>query len=135
MEWPRGRNAAGYGQLQTWDKSLEYLVHRQAYRLAYGFLPKAEGVLHRCDNPPCFRPDHLFLGGQDVNMQDCKDKGRVGYALPERPHNAKFSDDEIRDIRKAFENGTTQTEISILSGVRQTTISRIVLRQSYKHVV
>jgi hypothetical protein len=48
---------------------VSWLIH-------YGVIPPGQHVLHRCDNPPCVRPDHLFLGNQGVNNRDMVAKGR-----------------------------------------------------------
>lgn len=64
----------GYGQLShNWAK---YYAHRVSWELNYGPIPDSLWVLHRCDNRPCVRPDHLFLGDSSVNTKDCWNKGR-----------------------------------------------------------
>src|SRR5260370_21245414 len=67
-------NSKGYGQIKYNDK-LE-LVHRISYRIMKGRIPKGLFVLHKCDNPPCFNPDHLFVGTQLDNIRDMISKGR-----------------------------------------------------------
>jgi hypothetical protein len=51
-------------------------VHRLMYRLLVGLVPNDMQVCHKCDNPPCCNPDHLFLGDQNANMRDMADKKR-----------------------------------------------------------
>jgi hypothetical protein len=58
MEWHRGRHNRGYGKVWTGKRES---VHRVAYKLAVGPIPDGFEVLHKCDNPPCFRPSHLIL--------------------------------------------------------------------------
>lgn len=72
-EWQRARNNAGYGRLTIDNRSL--YAHRTAWTLWNGRQPTVQ-VLHRCDNPPCCRPDHLFDGDQSINIQDAVAKGR-----------------------------------------------------------
>lgn len=72
--WTRGRNEHGYGVLDR--KSGSGLAHRYSWELANGPIPTGLQVLHRCDNPPCVNPEHLFLGTRLDNMADMTAKGR-----------------------------------------------------------
>lgn len=69
----------GYGMFARREngKTKHYLAHRVSWELANGPIPEGLQVLHHCDNPPCVRPDHLFLGTQFDNMQDAAAKGRL----------------------------------------------------------
>lgn len=80
-EWRGGCNPAGYGQFgRGGEHGGMTLAHRWAYAHFIGPIPSEQNVLHRCDNPPCCNPDHLFLGTQAENMEDCQTKGRLAYA-------------------------------------------------------
>jgi hypothetical protein len=69
---------SGYGQVQSRGISkMPLLTHRIAWELTYGPIPEGKHVLHHCDNPPCCRPDHLFLGDQISNTADRHAKGRT----------------------------------------------------------
>ena len=74
-EWQGTRMAAGYGKFSYQGKSM--YAHRMAWQLSNGSIPEGLYVLHRCDNPSCVRPVHLFLGTQRVNMHDAIEKGRM----------------------------------------------------------
>ena len=73
-EWTGARHTFGYGLITVGNKSLS--VHRVAYAELVGPIPQGHSVLHRCDNPPCFNPEHLFTGTQRDNMRDRNAKGR-----------------------------------------------------------
>lgn len=74
-EWTGGVNASGYGEMGI-GKHGRSLTHRAGYEAFVGPIPDGMCVLHRCDNPPCFNPDHLFLGTRQENNLDMVAKGR-----------------------------------------------------------
>lgn len=74
LEWQGTRNDRGYGQRRL-NGQLQY-VHRIIWEQVYGPITEGLQVLHRCDNPPCYNIDHLFLGTQADNMADMRAKGR-----------------------------------------------------------
>lgn len=76
-EWTGSRLPSGYGKKSVGG------VHRYAHRLAWEMangapIPEGMFVCHRCDNPPCINPAHLFLGSCGDNTRDARDKGRLG---------------------------------------------------------
>lgn len=78
-EWPGGVNNKGYGVTK---RNGENYAHRAAWVQVNGPIPDGLDACHHCDNPPCFRPRHLFLGTQADNMQDMARKGRWGNQGP-----------------------------------------------------
>jgi len=73
-EWQASLNSDGYGNIGI--EQMTDRAHRLSWRLHYGPIPDGLSVLHKCDNPPCVRPDHLFLGTQADNVHDMQAKGR-----------------------------------------------------------
>lgn len=73
-EYAGARDAQGYGM--QWKNGRSQRTHRVRYEEVHGPIPKGMVVMHLCDNPPCRAIDHLVLGTQKQNMQDCASKGR-----------------------------------------------------------
>lgn len=73
-EWQAFRHKKGYG-LTTYRRT-NLAAHRLAYTIVVGPIPEGQLVCHRCDNPPCCNPAHLFLGTMVDNAQDSADKMR-----------------------------------------------------------
>lgn len=123
-----GRKGLCYGRV--WFKGRNRTVHRLVWEEFYGEIPEGLEVCHTCDNPKCWRPDHLFLGTHKENMEDRKLKGRnnskrsaTGFRLPQ----TRLSDKDVSEIRSLYEaRKHTQKELSIIFGVTQSHISDII---------
>jgi hypothetical protein len=101
-EWKRSRYPSGYGRV-NFEGKMTY-AHRIAYQLAAGVHPGELHVCHKCDNPVCCNPDHLWLGTEMDNMRDRSQKGRNGNR--KGMQNRKIlSWDSVREIRDSW-NGT-----------------------------
>jgi len=90
--WTGAKTLAGYGKL--WDGSLE-LAHRVSYRLHKGTIAEGQVVCHRCDNPGCVNPEHLFVGSLKDNSQDAVKKQRN---FTPRQENSKLTPDQVAEI-------------------------------------
>lgn len=90
-------------------------------------------MLHQCDNPPCVRPKHLFLGTNTDNNNDMIRKGRNPSG--ESHGMAIVNTKQVRDIRRRYrKGGITQQRLADEYGLKQTTISQIVLNRVWKQV-
>lgn len=108
-------------------------MHRVSYELAHGPIPEGLGVLHRCDNPACVRPEHLFLGDQEANMGDCSSKGRT--TIGERSASAKLTEADVLTIRACYAaGGVSQGALAREYGLCQATVSELLRRLTWRHV-
>ena len=77
-EWTKARASNGYGVI-AWNRRKYVLIHRLAAHLWKGFdIDSKLYVMHICDNPPCFNPDHLIIGTSKDNWRDAYRKGNRG---------------------------------------------------------
>jgi hypothetical protein len=121
----------GYGKIKFLGKT--YLYHRMSYMLYCGTIPDEMMVCHKCDNPKCVNPDHLFLGTAQDNMSDKIQKGRhKGAKSGFMHHNAKLNDFEVESIRQMLASGHTQRSIANIYSVSQSIISRIKTGKGWK---
>lgn len=136
-EWGGGRSSRGYGAILVGGKQMG--AHRVSWKIHFGSIPKGLWVLHKCDNPPCVRPDHLFLGDASSNAKDAFEKGRrVSPPCDRRGiHNAaaKISSGDVVMIRRLYANGLTQAEIAKRFGLRSiTSVSNILRGRTWAHI-
>ena len=85
--WTAGTNGHGYGAFHPGPGRRGMgKAHRISWTIANGPIPDGLGVLHRCDNPPCVNPAHLFLGTDQENHRDMDAKGRHGRYNARKTH-------------------------------------------------
>ncbi len=131
----------GYGRM--WYCGQGIRAHRMSWMLHRGPIPKGLWVLHKCDNPPCVNPDHLFVGTRSDNMRDAKRKGRAFHPSTDRPeclprgetsHFSKLKEKQVLQILNLLYAGVRVCEIVDLTGIKNQTISNIKNNHTWKHI-
>jgi DNA-binding transcriptional regulator YiaG len=118
-------SGGGYGLIKVGPKLM--LAHRASYMEYVGDIPEGMLILHRCDNPPCINPEHLFAGTWADNMRDMVAKGRDkhGDTRGEKNGQHKLNLAEIEQIRDLLEWGMKQHVIAQAFGVSRSNIAMI----------
>lgn len=141
-----GSNAGGYGQLSVNGRNQR--AHRVAWELEHGPIPPGLHVLHYCDNPPCCRVSHLYLGTDMDNTRDKLSRGRAAtgdrngarthperWVRGEENYKTTLTTDQVRAIRSRFALGNiTRAELANEYGVHLKTIGNITRRATWRHV-
>lgn len=109
-------------------------AHRVSWILQNGEIPDGLCVLHRCDNPLCVNPSHLFLGTQRANMRDKVAKGRANTPKGVACKNSKLTDDDVREIRKLIDAGYTHRYIGQMFGISNVAVSYIRNKRTWNHI-
>lgn len=143
-EWTGTRNKGGKGGThgRMFLDGRMVLAHRLSWELHVGPIPEGMCVLHKCANPPCVNPRHLYVGTQADNARDRSADGNStkGRAMPECGHPgeshrcAKLTDEKVREARRRYANGETQADLAREMGVRNNTLSVAIRRKTWRHV-
>lgn len=136
--WTGCRDGNGYGEIGTGGKRGVAFAHRVSYELHNGPIPEGMHVLHKCDNPSCVRPDHLFIGTHTDNMRDmwakgrgrCDGAGRKGSANG----NHKLTEEQVGAIRQRLSAGQSQRSLGQEYGVSKTLIGLISKGRAWKNI-
>lgn len=121
--WTAGKDGVGYGR---WGN--DQGAHRVAWEETNGPIPPGLFVCHRCDNPACVRPSHLFLGRPKDNTQDMVRKGRARGGHP------KLTPQDIVEMRALHDRGITTASLSIRFDVSKSTVKDAVSGRSWARV-
>lgn len=130
-EFQGGKHRFGYGMINmSGTKATEVTTaHAVAWEIANGPIPNGMFVLHRCDNPACCRPDHLFLGTHQDNMDDMKAKGRGRNGSSH--FRSKLSEEDAQRIK---EDPRSHYEIAADYGLVRQAVSSIKAGKTWKHL-
>jgi hypothetical protein len=129
--WISTRNPQGYGLFQVGKSA------RLAHRISWAYHNGDPGdlcVLHRCDNPPCVNPEHLFLGTRTDNLKDMREKGRWKCLNPQKGSKNPFSvltESQVKEIKRS--TGSSR-EVAQRYGVNSSCVRKIRSGKSWTHV-
>lgn len=132
IEWTGARSSAGYGQRQI--NGILYYLHRLEYEKHRGLIPKGLVVRHSCDNPACYNIEHLSIGTQKDNMQDCSKRGRINKTINARGEAqglAKLTNELVTLILNSPLSGR---KLAVELGVNRTTIDRVRSGKTWRHL-
>lgn len=132
LEWTGAISSSGYGTIGVGRSSLK--SHRVAFELVNGYLPPDAYVCHRCDNPRCVKPDHLFLGTAKDNIQDCVRKNRRNTPKGADSSRARLTESDVVGIRLKHSAGQTQRSLANEYSVGLSAIKHILHGRSWRHV-
>lgn len=126
--WKGSMYPNGYGSFKHHQKA-----HRVAFEICHGPIPSGLWVLHKCDNPPCVRPDHLFLGTPSDNARDMIKKNRhgKGAARGESHRSHKLTAAQVLNIRSSEQAPLALAQVY---SVTRRTIYQILERSTWKHI-
>ena len=133
-EWTAVKTSKGYGHLpyaRNWGFTT--LAHRLSYLIHRGDIPEGLLICHTCDNPHCVNPEHLFLGTQVDNMQDCLSKGRVRYITHRGESNGrcKISREQALEIKHSL---LPRKELMKKFGISRSMVGKIKSGSSWKEL-
>lgn len=126
--WLGASGSHGYGNVSYQSKTTT--AHRAAYLMFKGEIPDGKLVCHRCDEPSCVNPDHLWLGNHNDNMQDMVGKNRQKKG--ENCSWAILTKKDVENIRSLRARGLTLDKIGEIYGTCRANVSKICLFQSWK---
>lgn len=128
-----GRGKGGYGQISVNGETRR--VTRVAMWLfaempLMGELP----VLHRCDNPPCWNPDHIYVGTYSENTRDALKRGRLQPRQGSKSSQAIINEEIVFGVKMRLRSGERQVHIARSEGISKQIISDIAIGKTWAHV-
>jgi len=130
--WTAYCNPDGYGHFRVGGRIVR--THRASYAALIAPIPEGQDVCHRCDNPPCVRPSHLFAGTPADNAADRGRKGRHNPSVGENNGNSKLTTAKVLEIRRLAAEGVTQRAIARQFEVDQALVAQIIHWKLWRHV-
>lgn len=134
--WTGAKNNRGYGVVYA-DKKV-YGAHVYSYILSYYDYDGEKCVCHKCDNPSCVNPNHLFLGTISDNLSDMHAKGRgrkkETYTSGSKHHNAKLTKEQVSEIRSLYKSGGwSWVKLAQRFGISKRCAGRLLRMETYRN--
>ena len=132
--WTASKNWQGYGKIGVNYK--DYRAHRLSWIIHHGHIPKGKLVLHRCDNPSCVNPNHLYIGNYKDNSNDCSVRGRRRVLVGEETGNSKLTNRIVSKIRNMnIFNLSDQEKVAKRYKIGRSTIRDVIFGRTWKHLL
>lgn len=131
FEWQGPRHRQGYGLVFANGK--KSFAHRDSFQAFRREIPSGMCVCHRCDNPCCINPAHLFLGTHADNMKDMARKKRS--TAGEKSHSAKVSASDVLEMTRLYKSGVDQGKLAQRYGIARCTVSEIVRGTKWRGII
>jgi HNH endonuclease len=128
----RGAVSKDYGHFSAGGRMMG--AHVYSWQQTNGVQPDGLFILHRCDNPLCVRPSHLFTGTQQENVNDCMAKNRRASTVGERNAKSKLTADDVREIRRRYQPRKNGKLLAEEFGVRVQTIRQAARGDRWAHL-
>ena len=120
-EWTSSKNSQGYGHITIMND--HYRAHRVSYAFAYGKIPDGKIICHKCHNPSCIRPDHLYAGTYVDNAQDAVDRGTIG----------ELGKENAKEIREKYSTGNyIQSDLANEYGISNSLVCHVIKGKKWK---
>lgn len=137
--WNGGRHPKGYGSF-NWEGRTRR-VSRVIWSILHGTIPAKIDICHKCDNPPCFNPSHLFAGTKSDNARDMSRKGRCWQhtsphkrRLGEDASYSKLTTEQVQQIKRELAKNASSRMLAGRYGVSKDTINRIRQGTRWGHI-
>lgn len=139
--WTATKNKAGYGHFKWWTDYSRLpiggrltLAHRISWIVHNGQIPAGLCVCHKCDNPACVNPWHLFLGTNAENTADRTAKGRTAPQQGTQNPRCKLTESAVLRIRALRAAGVPRKEVARLTGASRAQVRQVHERKTWRHL-